>query len=116
MLKWRHYGRKPLQSEPPILKTYYNFVDVDGTENKLFRKYVYTLLDSSSNKRVVIHYKGGDSVSSTTSPHIRTFPSVLRELEKSEGTPSILYKQKIGTCGPLQDHTSLMLPRNLQSM
>ena len=46
----------------------------------------------------------------------------FHQLEKSEGTPSILYKQKIGTCGPLQDHTSLMLPRNqkqiknLQSM
>lgn len=109
MFKWRHYGRKKLLTDPIIIKTYYNFIGADGEINPSFRKYVYQI---SNNKRVVIHYKGDDSETANATPHIRTFPSVLRELEKSEATPAVMYKRKIATCGPSTEHSSVQLPRN----
>ena len=111
MFKWHHYGRRKLQTDPIIIKTYYNFIGPDGEENPCFKKYVYTL-SQRSNKRVVIHYKGDDSIATNTTPHIRTYPSVLRELEKSEVTPAVAYKRKVATSGPSHEHSSVQLPRN----
>ena len=112
MLKWRHYGRRKLKTDPVVTKTYYNFIGADGTENPIFKKYVYTTPDY--NNRVVIHYKGDDSILDETALHVRTFHSVLRELEKSEVTPGVLYKRKVGAGSDLShDHSSSMqLPRN----
>ena len=34
-----------------------------------------------------------------TELHVRTFPSVLRDLEKSEVLPSVTYKRKVSAIG-----------------
>ena len=95
---------------PVIMKTYYVFVDEDGKEQKSFKRYAYTT--AQSGKRVLVHYKGDDTVASNTKPHIRTFPSVLRELEKSELLPSVAYKQKITVPSASHEYHSVKLPRN----
>ena len=98
--------------EEKSYKTYYNFIGQDGEENASFRKYVYSL-SQSSNKRVVIHYKGEDSVATS---HLRTFPSVLRDLEKSELSSSVIYKRSIATPSTSHEHSSVDLPRNLKQI
>ena len=74
-----------------------------------FKRYVYT---TTQNKLVLIHYKGDDSVAADTKPHIRTFPLVLKELEKSEVLPSVAYKRKVAASGTSYEHHSVQLPRN----
>ena len=106
---------KKLQTNPSIVKTYYNFIGQDGEENASFRKYVYSL-SQSSNKRVVIHYKGEDSVATDATSHLRTFPSVLRDLEKSELSPAVIYKRSIATPSTSHEHSSVELPRNLKQI
>ncbi len=59
------------KKDPVVIKTY-NFIGADGTENPIFKKYVYTTPDY--NNRVVIHYKGDDSILDETTLHVRTFP------------------------------------------
>lgn len=112
MFKWCHYGRKKLLTDPIIIKTY-NFIGADGEINPSFRKYVYQI---SNNKRVVIHYKGDNSETANATPHIRTFPSVLRELEKSEATPAVMYKRKIATCGPSTEHSSVQNSKQVKNL
>ena len=103
--QWRHYGRK---TSPVIIKTYYVFLDNKGKEETEFKRYVYTTSDS---KRVCIHYKGNDSVTTYSKPHVRTFPSTLRELEKIEALPSVAYKRKIAS-STTYDHHFVQLPKN----
>ena len=57
---------------------------------------------------------GDDSVANKENipPYVRTCPSVLRELEKTERSPSVAYKKKIGTSVSSAEHQSVLLPRN----
>lgn len=110
-LRWRHYGRKKLQTSPVVSKTYYTLINEEGNEDRNFKKFVYTI-SGDSNKTVVIHYKGDDSVTAGLALHVRTFPSTLRDLEKSESNPSVAYKHKISTTTPSQEHIAVELPRN----
>jgi hypothetical protein len=98
-----------LQTTPVITKTYYIYVGKGGDEKTEFKRYVYTTTQSNL---VLIHYKGDDSVAVDTEPHIRTFPSVLRDLEKSKVIPSVAYKRKVSTTAISQEHHSVQLPRN----
>lgn len=47
-----------------------------------------------------------------TKPHIRTCPSVLRDLEFSIKSPSNVYKDKISKCDSSIEHHMVLLPRN----
>ena len=49
---------------------------------------------SVSNDRAIIHYKGDNSVANDLNAHVRTCPSVLRELERTEVPPSVAHKKK----------------------
>ena len=89
-----------------ISKTYYVYIGKDGEELK---HYVYTTTKSINT---LIHYKGNDSVAADTELHVRTFPSVLRDLEKSEVLPSVAYKRKVSAIGTSQEHHSVQLPKN----
>ena len=110
--RWRHYGRKKLQTTPVVFKTYYVFVQADGTEEPKFKRNVYMFSESYNNRAIVIHYKGDDTVISNVKPHVRTCPSVLRELERTEVPPSVAYKRKVATSVPSYEHQSVQLPRN----
>ena len=63
---------------------------------------------------MLIHYIGDGSVANKENipPYVRTCPSVLRELEKTERSPSVAYKKKIGTSISSAKHQSVLLPRN----
>ena len=87
--RWNHFGRKMLKTEPVICKTYYNYIDSDNVERKQFKRYSYTI-PSQGNHLTLVHYKGDDSVVDIK-PHIRTSPSVLREIEQESQSPSVVY-------------------------
>ena len=93
--KWEHFGRKLLKTEPVICKTYFNYMTGKGVQ-KEFKRYAYTICDRASNL-TLIHYKGDDSIVNEN-PHVRTCGSVLRELENSTQSPSVVYKKKIVDC------------------
>ena len=42
-IHWWHYGRKNLKTDPVIMKSYYVFVDGEGSECKLFMMSAYTI-------------------------------------------------------------------------
>ena len=109
-MKWRHNGKKELKTVPVITKTYYFFVSADGKEDG-FNRLVYTLL-GSNNHTVVIHYTGDESIAKSTTPHVHTLPSIMRQLECSEATPSVAYKRMVATSGPSQDRVAVQLPKN----
>ena len=99
-----------------VLKTYYVFVTDDGeSEEKCFKRYSYAIPSSTKNL-TLMHYKGDDSVaaklcSENTKPYVRTCPTVLRELEKSDSSP-VVYKKKIGRSECPHEYQSVLLPRN----
>ena len=112
--RWSHFGRKMLKTEPVICKTYYNYVDSNNEENKKFRRYVYTV-PSSAKPLTLIHYKGDNSVVENERehmPYVRTCPSVLKELQQTSQSPSVVYKKKVSISNcPLQ-HQPVLVPRN----
>ena len=55
-----------------VLKTYYVFVH-DSTDEPAFKRCAY-ILQNSSNYRVVIQYKGDESVAVDSKSHLRTCP------------------------------------------
>ena len=110
-MKWHHYGRKKLQTCPVVIKTYYVFVDAAGKEEKKFKKFVYKFSEDI-NQTVVIHYQGDDSIAINSALHVRTLPSIMRQLESAETTPSVAYKRMVATTGPSQEHLAVQLPRN----
>ena len=109
-MKWRHNGKKNLKTIPVLTKTYYVFVSDDGQEEG-FKKLVYKL-SGSNNHTVVVHYKGDESIAISSTPHVCTLPSIMRQLERSEATPSVAYKRMTATTGPSQDHVAVQLPKN----
>ena len=106
--KWEHFGRKLLKTEPVICKTYFNYMTGKGVQ-KEFKRYAYTISDRASNL-TLIHYKGDDSIVNEN-PHVRTCGSVLRELENSTQSPSVVYKKKIVDCSSTM-LSPVLLPRN----
>ena len=76
---------------------------------KEFKRYAYTISDRASNL-TLIHYKGDDSIVNEN-PHVRTCGSVLRELENSTQSPSVVYKKKIVDCSSTM-LSPVLLPRN----
>ena len=67
---------------------------------------------SVSNNRVIIHYKGDNSVANDLNAHVRTCPSVLRELEGTEVPPSVAYKKRISNSVLSSENHCVLLPRN----
>uniref|UniRef100_A0A1X7SVU8 MULE transposase domain-containing protein n=1 Tax=Amphimedon queenslandica TaxID=400682 RepID=A0A1X7SVU8_AMPQE len=114
--RWRYYGRRDLQSDPALSKTYYVYLDSDGKEAKNFKRHVYTLSHDGTNNRVLIHYQGDGSITRSAPIHCRTVPSVLRDVEKSEVTPSVAYKRKVSMPGSSNEHLVVQLPRNVKQV
>ena len=85
--KWEHFGRKLLKTEPVISKTCFNYMTGKDVQ-KEFKRYAYTISDRASYL-TLIHYKGDDSIVNKN-PHVRTCGSVLRELENSTQSPSVV--------------------------
>lgn len=77
-----------LKTEPVICKTYYNYVADQNTEKEEFKRFSYR----SDNQLTLIHYKGDDSVVESD-PHVRTCPSVLRDIQQTTQSPSVVYKK-----------------------
>ena len=75
---------------------------------KEFKRYAYTISDRASNL-TLIHYKGDDSIVNEN-PHVRTCGSVLRELENSTQSPSVVYKKNIVDCSSTM-LSPVLLPR-----
>ncbi len=90
---------KHFKTEPPVCKTYYNYVDHDNEEKKQFKRYSY-IIPRKSNTVV------------TDKPHFRTCPSVLRELEQALQSPSVIYKKKVSMSDCLLEHQPVLIPRN----
>ena len=76
---------------------------------KEFKRYAYTISDRASNLTLT-HYKGDDSIVNEN-PHVRTCGSVLRELDNSTQSPSVVYKKKIVDCSSTM-LSPVLLPRN----
>ena len=87
---------------------YFNYMTGKGVQ-KEFKRYAYTISDQASNL-TLIHYKGDDSIVNEN-PHVRTCGSVLRELENSTQSPSVVYKKKIVDCSSTM-LSPVLLPRN----
>lgn len=96
-----------------VSKTYYVFVDIEGVEDKRFKKIVYKLLTSN---KVLKHYKGDDSFVKDAPCHIFTLLSLLRDMEQSPLQPSAVYKWNIATTNTSQDYFPVQLPRNLKQV
>ncbi len=77
-----------------------------------FKRYSYTIHGHVSNITLV-HYKGNDSIASENPPHIKTCGSVLRKLEATTYSPSVVYKKSITDANStaLCSHP-VLLPRN----
>ena len=115
-LRWRNYGCKKLKTSPTVVKTYYVFVNPDKSNEPLFKKYTYHLLNSDDHL-TVFHYKGDHTVTNATRtqrPYYRTCPSVLRGLEKVAQSPSVAYKNNISEANSYapQEYHSVFTPRN----
>ena len=108
-LQVAHYHSSECQRASPRTMVLH-FVSADGKEDG-FKRLVYKLL-GSNNHTVVIHYMGDESIAKSTTPHVRTLPSIMRQLECSEATPSVAYKRMVATSGPSQDHVAVQLPKN----
>lgn len=91
-LKWKHFGRKMLKTEPLICKTYYNYKAGQNIEKKEFKCYSYTI-PSNNNQLTLIHYKGDDPVMESD-PHVRTCPSVLKDIQQTTQSPRLCTKKQ----------------------
>ena len=88
-----HIYRRTQTLNPPLrIGAPGNYMTGKGVQ-KEFKRYAYTISDRASNL-TLIHYKGDDSIVNEN-PHVRTCGSVLRELENSTQSPSVVYKKKI---------------------
>ena len=70
------------------------FVDAAGKEEKKLKKFVYTFSEDI-NQTVVIHYQLDDSIAINSALHVRALPSIMRQLESTETTPSVAYKRMV---------------------
>lgn len=109
--KWRDNGTKKLKSTPVLVKKYYVSIKENGEISNAFKRYSYTILHCKKGL-VLIHYTGDNSTLGHTKPHIRTCPSVLRDLESSVKSPSNVYKDKILKCDLSIEHHTVLLLRN----
>ena len=112
-LYWRNYGCKRLKTSPVIVKTYYVFINPDGSDEVCFKRFSYHLLNSDQSL-TVIHYKGNHAVAEKyRDGKQQTCPSVLREWEKTEHSPSVVYKKNISNSHVIpQEYHSVYTPRN----
>ena len=98
-----------LKTEPVVCKTYYTYVG-HNEERKEFKRYSYTI-PSQEGHLTVIHYMGDDSVVESD-PHVRTCPSILRELQQAVQSPSIVYKKQVSSSLCPLEHQPVLIPRN----
>lgn len=98
-----------LKTEPVVCKTYYNYVSKDE-DRKEFKRYSF-VIPSQEGHLTLVHYKGDDSIVDHDL-HVRTCPSVLRELQETIQSPSVVYKKSISSslCSP--QHQAVLIPRN----
>ena len=91
---WRNYGCKRLQTTPVIIKSYYVFVNPDGSDEASFKRFSYRLADNESYS-TVIHYRGNHNVSQRYKVGKKqTCASVRKDLEEQNQSPSVVYKKK----------------------
>lgn len=109
--KWKDNCTKKLKSTPVIVKKYYICVKSTGEISTTFKRYCYTI-PSCKQGLVLIHYTGDNSDLCNDKAHIRTCPSTLRELESSQKSPSVVYKNKISKSECSIEHHAVLLPRN----
>ena len=79
-----------LKTNPMILKKNYISIDSGGELAKGFKRYSF-VIPSCNKGLVVIHYSG-DTAFTNNETHICTCLSVLKELESSVKSPSVVYK------------------------
>ena len=87
-----------------------NYMTGKGVQ-KEFKRYAYTIISDQASKLTLIHYKGDDSIVNEN-PHVRTCSSVLRELEDTTQSPSVVYNHKIADCSSGNAYSPVLLPRN----
>ena len=108
---WRNYGCKPLKTEPVLIKTYYIFVNPNGSDETSFKRFAYHL-ENDDRHLTVIHYKGNHNVMKQYKDvKKQTCASVRRELEKQEQSPSVVYKKNVCKSVPNEYH-SILSARN----
>ena len=93
-----------------IVKKYYIYIDSEGELAKGLKRYSFVI--PSCNKGLVLIHYSGDTTLTNNDPHIRTCPSVLKELESSVKSPSVVYKDCISKSISSVEHHSVLLPRN----
>ena len=110
-LFWRNYGCKILATTPVIVKSYYVFVNPDGSNETTFKRFSYRLTEDDKHA-TVIYYKGDHNVTKKyTTTKKQTCASVRREIEKQEQSPSVVYKKSICKSVP-QEYQAVLCPRN----
>ena len=105
--RWYQNGTKKLPKKNPVLrKVYYVSVTPEGNNN-LFRRNTYSLLANQVPALTLVHYLGDETIAADfphgnakrsavqQPPHVRTCPSVLRVISKSDKVPSNVYKKAI---------------------
>ena len=56
-----NYGCKPLKTETVLMKTYYVFVNPNGSDETSFKRFAYQL-ENDDRHLIVIRYKGNHNV------------------------------------------------------
>ncbi len=75
----------------------------------LVLRYSFTIAGSDLT---LIHYKGDDSVVKNDSLHVRTCPSVLKVLQDTTQSPSVVYKKQVSLACCSNEHQPVLIPRN----
>ena len=90
---WRNYGCKRLQTTPVIIKSYYVFVNPDGSDEASFKRFSYSLADNDSYS-TVIHYSGNHNVSQRYKVGKKQTCASVRK-EKSKISLHLLFMKKV---------------------
>ena len=118
--RWVNQGVKRLpKREPKVKKSYFNIQTPKGPSSD-FSKHAYEL--DPTNNFTLIHYLGDESAANDfphgnkkndNRAHIRTCPSVLKELTTkcNKSTTSRVYKSAITSLPPVA-HMPVLQPRN----
>ena len=122
--RWVEYGRKSLPRSSPVVRKIYFCNDGPSGKNYLFKCHVYTLLDDPNSGKL-LHYFSDDTTAiqfphgnrkKDSKPHIRTCPSVIKQVGKTSDMPANVYKQEISNLeSNCPSHLQLVcLPRNVK--
>ena len=108
---WRNYGCKKLKTMPVLIKTYYVFVNPEGSDEITFKRLSYHL-ENDDRYLTLVHYKGDHTVMKQYKDlKKQTCASVRGELEKQEQSPSVVYKKNVYKSVP-NEYQSIFTPKN----